>query len=77
VSELLTYAFTDLGLSAVNAWTVEVNVAARRTLDRLGFKYIGRQRQCHYLDGRSYDRLLFDLLAGEHLAAVQEESVRR
>lgn len=65
-SRLLTYAFTELGLRAVTAWTVEINVASRRALERLHFRYIGRQRQCHYIDGRPYDRLLFDLLAAEH-----------
>jgi RimJ/RimL family protein N-acetyltransferase len=75
-SMVLTLGFTELGLGAVNAWTVEINVAGRRALERLGFTYVGRQRQCHRMDGRTYDRLLFDLLAEEHLAAVQEASVR-
>lgn len=65
-SKLLTYAFTELGLRAVNAWTTEINVAAQRALERLHFRYIGRQRQCHEIDGRPYDRLLYDLLADEH-----------
>lgn len=68
LSKLLTFGFTELGLQAVNAWTVETNTAARRAFERLHFKYIGRQRQCHYIDGRPYDRLLFDLLAAEHQA---------
>jgi RimJ/RimL family protein N-acetyltransferase len=75
VSELLTLGFAELGLASVSAWTVETNVAARRTLERLGFKYVGRQRQCHWIDGRAYDRLLFDLLAAEHVAAVPEARV--
>ncbi len=70
VSRLLTLGFTELGLVAVNAWTVDVNVAARRVLEHLGFSYVGRQRQCHYVDGRRHDRLLFDLLAGEHASLV-------
>jgi RimJ/RimL family protein N-acetyltransferase len=65
-SKLLTFAFTELGLCAVNAWTVEINVASQRALERLHFRHIGRQRQCHVIDGRTYDRLLFDLLATEH-----------
>jgi RimJ/RimL family protein N-acetyltransferase len=65
-SRMLTCGFTELGLHAVNAWTVETNIPAQRVLERLHFKYIGRQRQCHYIDGRPYDRLLFDLLASEH-----------
>lgn len=73
VMRMLNYAFTELGLHAVSAWTVEINTAARRVLERLGFRFIGRLRQCHYIEGRPYDRLLFDLLSTEH----QENSTCR
>jgi len=63
---MLTLAFEELGLAAVNAWTVETNIPAQRVLEALHFRCIGRQRQCHYIDGRPLDRLLFDLLATEH-----------
>ena len=76
VSELLSVGFDELGLTAVNAWTVEINVAARRVLEQLGFQPIGRQRHCHVIDGRAYDRLLFDLLASEHRAAAPRASPR-
>ena len=65
-TKMLTMGFTELGLRAVNAWTVETNIPAQRVLEGLHFKYIGRQRQCHCIDGRLLDRLLFDLLATEH-----------
>lgn len=65
-ARLLTHAFRTLGLASVNAWAVEANVASQRILRRLGFRLIGRQRQCHLIDGRLCDRLLFDLLASEH-----------
>jgi RimJ/RimL family protein N-acetyltransferase len=64
-SKLMTLAFRDLGLHAVNTWAVDHNPSLR-TIERLGFRFIGRQRQCHYIEGRPYDRLLFDLLAAEH-----------
>ncbi len=64
-SEFLTVAFRDLGLHAINTWAVDHNQSLR-IIERLGFRFIGRQRQCHYIDGRPYDRLLFDLLASEH-----------
>jgi RimJ/RimL family protein N-acetyltransferase len=64
-SRLLTVAFQELGLHTVNTWTVEHNVSVRSVL-RLGFRLVGRQRQCHFIDGQPYDRLLFDLLASEH-----------
>jgi RimJ/RimL family protein N-acetyltransferase len=69
-SRLLTLAFEELGLHSVNTWTVEHN-PSQRGAARLGFRFIGRQRQCHFIDGQAYDRLLFDLLAGEHREIVR------
>lgn len=67
VSLLLSSAFAEFGLHAVHAWAVEINTPSIRVLARNRFKRIGRQRQCHYIDGKPYDRLLFDLLASEHV----------
>ena len=64
-SKFLTLAFRDLGLRAINTWAVDHNQSLR-IIERLGFRFVGRQRQCHHIDGRPYDRLLFDLLASEH-----------
>jgi RimJ/RimL family protein N-acetyltransferase len=64
-SRFLTLAFRDLGLHAISTWAVEHNHSIRM-LERLNFRLIGRQRQCHYIDDRCCDRLLFDLLASEH-----------
>jgi len=64
-SKLMTLAFRDLGLHAINTWSVDHNPSLR-TIERLGFRFVGRQRQCHYIDDQLHDRLLFDLLAFEH-----------
>jgi RimJ/RimL family protein N-acetyltransferase len=64
-SKLMTIAFRDLGLHSVNTWAVAHNQSIR-VIERLGFRLIGRQRQCHEIDGHLHDRLLFDLLASEH-----------
>jgi RimJ/RimL family protein N-acetyltransferase len=64
-SRLLTLAFQELGLNSVNTWIVAHN-PSQRSAARLGFRYVGRQRQCHLIDGRACDRLLYDLLASEH-----------
>jgi RimJ/RimL family protein N-acetyltransferase len=66
VAGLLDEAFGSLGLGAINAWIVDGNEASRRVLVRNGFQLIGRQRRCHRVHGEWRDRLLFDLLAGEH-----------
>ena len=64
-SRFLALAFREFGLHAINTWAVEHNPSLR-TIGRLGFRFIGRQRQCHYIDGKLYDRLMFDILASEH-----------
>src|SRR2546422_2543402 len=75
-SRFLTLAFRDLGLHAVNTWAVDHNPSLR-TIERLGFRFIGRQRQCHYIDGRPHDRLMFDLLASEHRELEDDRRHRR
>jgi RimJ/RimL family protein N-acetyltransferase len=65
VSAMLTLGFEELGLCSINTWIVEHN-ASIRVAERVGFRPFGRQRQCHFIDGRPYDRLWFDLLAAEH-----------
>ena len=62
---MLSVGFHELGLHAVNTWVVDGN-PSERTVRRLHFTFIGRQRACHYIDGRPFDRLWFDLLASEH-----------
>jgi RimJ/RimL family protein N-acetyltransferase len=64
-SQLLSLAFRDLGLHSVNTWVVDHNPSLR-SVERLNFRFIGRQRRCHVIDGQPFDRLLFDLLADEH-----------
>jgi RimJ/RimL family protein N-acetyltransferase len=65
LSKMLTLAFEELGLHAVTTWVVEHNPSIR-LVEATNFRFIGRQRQCHYIDGKPFDRLLFDLLASEH-----------
>ena len=65
VSKMLTLAFGELGLNSVNTWIVEHNPSVR-VAENVSFKFMGRQRKCHWVDGVAYDRLWFDLLASEH-----------
>jgi RimJ/RimL family protein N-acetyltransferase len=64
-SRMLTLGFSELDLHSIHTWIVEHNPSIR-VAQRVKFRPIGRQRQCHYIDGRPYDRLWFDLLASEH-----------
>jgi RimJ/RimL family protein N-acetyltransferase len=67
VSAMLTLGFEGLGLHSINTWIVEHNPSVR-VAERVNFRPFGRQRQCHFIDGRPYDRLWFDLMASEHCA---------
>ena len=64
-SRMLTLGFTELGLRAIQTWIVEHNPSVQ-VAERVRFRPIGRQRQCHVIDGRAYDRLWYDLLPSEH-----------
>lgn len=66
LSRIVGLGFRVLGLETIQVWVVEHNIASLRMLERLKFRYVGRQRRCHYIDGRPCDRLLFDLLASEY-----------
>lgn len=72
-SEMLTYGFEVLGLHSIYGWVVDGNPSIR-ILQRLGFTLVGRQRQCHFIDGRPYDRVLMDILASEHRTSSGERS---
>lgn len=63
----LKKAFQELGLHSVNAWVADGNFSIRIP-ERLGMKLIGRQRECHLLDGVYRDRILFDILRDEFKA---------
>jgi len=67
VARMLRHAFGSLGLHSVQAWCVAGNTPSLRILEKSGFQLIGRQRECHFIDGQLLDRLLYDLLAREFM----------
>lgn len=62
---VLSLGFRELGLEAITSWAVDGNPSLE-IHRRLNFTFVGRQRRCHWIDGRPCDRLLFDILASEH-----------
>lgn len=64
-ARMLTLGFRELGLHVINTWIVDGNPSLR-IAQRLNFRLIGRQRQCHLIDGEPRDRLWLDVLASEH-----------
>ena len=63
-ARFIALGFRELGLRVMHTWVAEGN-PSRRIVERLGFRYIGRQRQSHAIDGGVCDRLLYDMLASE------------
>lgn len=70
-AEILRFGFQELKLHAINTWTVQDNPSAK-IIERLNFKPVGRQRQCHWIDGSPRDRLLWDVLASEYSEMNQQ-----
>jgi RimJ/RimL family protein N-acetyltransferase len=66
VWKLLGTGFNELGMRAISAWAVEANHPSIRVLEKNRFRYIGKQRACHIVDGRVMDRLLFDMVSEEY-----------
>ena len=77
VARLLTTAFREHGLAAIDAWAVDVNRASIAVLEHNRFTLIGRQRRCHLIEGQPHDRLLYDLLAEEHEEIPMRDDVIR
>ncbi len=75
IREMLRIGFTELGLRSIHAWVVERNKPSILAVLGGGMKPMGRQRLAHVIDGRSYDRLLFDIVAEEY--AEQEDVLAR
>lgn len=67
---MLDYAFTYLGLHNVMLKVFEYNSAGIRAYQKAGFKEIGRRRQARWMNGRYWDDVYMDCLAGEFESPV-------
>lgn len=65
VSLMLDYGFRNLGLERITANTLEPNISAQKSLEKLGFILEGRERKATYFGGKRYDRFNYALLADE------------
>lgn len=62
VSDMIKAGFDNLELKSIMAWTLKENIASRKVLKKNNFSYIGKWRNCHYIDNKPYDRLYYDLI---------------
>ncbi|QNB17131.1 GNAT N-acetyltransferase [Paraburkholderia tropica] len=62
---LLREVFDTDRSRCVTAWAADCNVRSRRLLERIGFRLIGLQRDCHVLRNSRCGRVLYDLLPAD------------
>ena len=66
----LDYAFTALGLHNVMLRVMAFNPTALHVYQKVGFREIGRRRECHWMGGRLWDMIYMDTLASEFSSPV-------
>ena len=62
---ILDYGFSNVGMERVTASTLEINIPAQKSLEKLGFTLEGKARKAAYFKGKRYDKLHYGLLAEE------------
>jgi RimJ/RimL family protein N-acetyltransferase len=70
VGRVMEFAFREAGLHKLHVSHFAPNQASRGLIRRLGFRYVGEQRQEFRKDGTWYDHHLYELLEHEFFAAA-------
>lgn len=66
VKLMLEYAFNNLGLERVTASTLDINISAQKSLEKLGFTLEGRERKAVIIGGARRDRLSYAMLREDY-----------
>ena len=69
---LLEMAFFHLNQERCDAWSVEYNKRAHKTLMDCGFKKVGELRETSYINGKKWNTYVFDILKQEYLQVRRE-----
>jgi RimJ/RimL family protein N-acetyltransferase len=70
VGRVVEFAFRDVGLHKLTVSHFGPNLASRALIRRLGFRYVGEQRQEFRKEGIWYDHHLYELLDQDYLGAI-------
>ncbi|MDH5596139.1 MAG: GNAT family N-acetyltransferase [Candidatus Bathyarchaeota archaeon] len=73
---LLEMCFIFLNMERCQAWSIEYNTRARKTLEACGFKKGGVVRNTSLVNGRKWNSLHFDILREEYLS-IRENLLRK
>lgn len=63
----LEMSFIHFGLDHCQAWSVEYNTRAHRTLEACGFKKCGAMRNVVFVGGKKWEMFNFDILREEYM----------
>ena len=63
---LMEIAFNQLNMDRCEAWSVEYNNRAHKSLEACGFKKGGAMRHAAFVNGRKWDGYHFDILKDEY-----------
>ncbi len=67
---LLDIGFTVLGLHNISLSTYAFNLAGQRCYEKVGFREVGRRRECRLLNGVLHDEIFMDILSTEFESPV-------
>jgi len=59
------WGFETLGLHKVTVGCVEENIASKRVIEKLGFRFVGRREDHCFRDGRWMHFLDYEITVGE------------
>jgi len=62
---VVQWGFETLGLHKITVGCFEANVASRRVIEKLGFRFFGREEDHEWRDGRWMHHLRFELTVAE------------
>jgi RimJ/RimL family protein N-acetyltransferase len=62
---VVQWGFETLGLHKVTVGCFEANVASRRVIEKLGFRFVGREEEHAFTGGRWLHHLRFEITVGE------------
>jgi len=64
-SAVLAFGFKKLKLHKITVDHAAANIASQKTIEKLGFRYIGEQQKHFFKRGRWHDHKIYELLAND------------
>lgn len=73
INLLLQYGFETLNMHRIYATIFAFNEASIALFEKCGFKFEGKQRESHFIDGKYFDVLIYGILKEEHRLKKRKE----